>query len=54
MLANLIVKLMVETAMDVVGTPSAQSEQRTQLRATVERQLRMTVVGAANWAPRPG
>lgn len=48
-LANLIVKLMVETAMDVVGAPPIQPEQRTQIRATAERQLRMTVVGAANW-----
>ncbi len=52
-LANLIVKLMVETATDVINTSSNQPEQLKAIQWTAERQLRMTVVGAANW-DRPG
>ncbi len=52
-LANLIVKVMVETAMDVVTAPVNQPEVLKQIQQTAERQLRMTIVGAANW-DRPG
>jgi AcrR family transcriptional regulator len=48
-LANLIVKLMVETATDVVTLPLNQPDLEAHVRRVAERQLRMAVVGAANW-----
>jgi AcrR family transcriptional regulator len=48
-LANLIVKLMVETATDLVTLPPHRPDLVAEVQATAERQLRMSVVGAANW-----
>jgi AcrR family transcriptional regulator len=48
-LANLIVKLMVETATDLVTLPPDRSDLEDEVRRVAERQLRMAVVGAANW-----
>lgn len=48
-LANLIVKLMVETATDLVTLPPNRSDLEAEVRRIAERQLRMSVVGAANW-----
>ncbi len=48
-LANLIVKLMVETTTDLVTLPPHRPDLEAEVRRVAERQLRMTVVGAANW-----
>jgi AcrR family transcriptional regulator len=48
-LANLIVKLMVETATDLVTLPPKRPDLEAEVRRVAERQLRMAVVGAANW-----
>ena len=48
-LANLIVKLMVETAIDLVTLPPHRPDLEAEVRRIAERQLRMTVVGASNW-----
>lgn len=47
--ADLIVKLMVETATDLVTLPPNRPDLEAELQRVAERQLRMTVVGAANW-----
>ena len=48
-LANLIVKLMVETATDLVTLPAKRPDLEAEVQRVAERQLRMAVVGAANW-----
>ena len=48
-MANLIVKLMVETATELVTLPVNRPDLEAELRRVAERQLRMSVVGAANW-----
>jgi AcrR family transcriptional regulator len=48
-LANLIVKLMVETATDLVTLPPNRPDLESEVRRVAERQLRMSVIGAANW-----
>ena len=48
-LANLSVKLMVETATDLVTLPPKRPDLEAEVRRVAERQLRMAVVGAANW-----
>jgi AcrR family transcriptional regulator len=48
-MANLIVKLMVETATELVTLPLNRPDLEAELRRVAERQLRMSVVGAANW-----
>lgn len=51
-LADLIVKLMVETATDLVTLPPNRPDLEAELQRAAERQLRMTIVGAANWGRR--
>ena len=53
-MANLIVKLMVETATELVTLPPNRTDLVAELRRSAERQLRMSVVGAANWDPPAG
>jgi AcrR family transcriptional regulator len=48
-MANLIVKLMVENATELVTLPLNRPDLEAELRRVAERQLRMSVVGAANW-----
>jgi AcrR family transcriptional regulator len=51
-MANLIVTTMVATAEAVIGAPAGRPDvERANIR-TVEQQLRMIVVGAANWRSR--
>jgi AcrR family transcriptional regulator len=50
--ADLIVKLMVETATDLVTLPPNRPDLEAELQRVAERQLRMAVVGAANWRPQ--
>jgi AcrR family transcriptional regulator len=51
-MANLIVTTMVSTAEAVVDAPPERPDLERQIVHTVEQQLRMIVVGAANWRSR--
>ena len=48
-LANLIVGAMVETAEAIMTAPTGRPDIEREVVRTAERQLRMVVVGAANW-----
>ena len=48
-LANLIVKAMVQTAEDLLTQPPNRPDLENEVARTAEAQLRMIVVGAANW-----
>ena len=48
-LANLIVGAMVETAEAIITSPPGRPDLEREVVRTAERQLRMVVVGAANW-----
>jgi hypothetical protein len=48
-MANLIVTAMVSTAEAVIDAPPERPDVERQIVRTVERQLTMIVVGAANW-----
>ncbi len=48
-LANLIVGSMVETAEAILTSPPDRPDLEQQVVRTAERQLRMVVIGAANW-----
>ena len=55
-LANLIVGLMVETAEAVITAPAERPDAEREVVRTAEQQLRMVVIGAANWqsgSPEP-
>ena len=51
-MANLIVTTMVSTAEAVIDAPPERPESERQIVHTAEQQLRMIVVGAANWVSR--
>ena len=51
-MANLIVKSMVETAVELITLPPHRPDLRAQVVATAETQLRMVVVGGVNWRSR--
>lgn len=51
-MANLIVTTMVSTAEAVIDAPPERPDLERQIVHTVEQQLRMIVVGAANWQSR--
>jgi AcrR family transcriptional regulator len=51
-MANLIVTTMVSTAEAVIDAPPERPDVERQIVRTVEMQLRMIVVGAANWESR--
>ena len=53
-LANLIVGSMVETAEAIITSPPGRPDIEREAVRTAERQLRMVVVGAANWRSSPG
>jgi hypothetical protein len=48
-LANLIVGSMVETAEAIITAPPGRPDIEREVVRTAERQLRMVVIGAANW-----
>ena len=48
-LANLIVGSMVETAEAIITAPPGRPDLEREVVRTAERQLRMVVIGAANW-----
>ena len=48
-LANLVVNAMVSTAEDILDAPPERPEVEREIVRTAEKQLRMIVVGAANW-----
>lgn len=48
-MANLIVNALVATAEDILDAPPERPEVEREIVRTAERQLRMIVVGAANW-----
>jgi AcrR family transcriptional regulator len=48
-MANLIVKAMVETAVELITLPPHRPDQRAHVVATAETQLRMVVIGGVNW-----
>ncbi|GAA1940955.1 TetR family transcriptional regulator [Nocardioides marmoribigeumensis] len=48
-LANLIVKSMVETAVELITLPPHRPDLRARVVATAETQLRMVVIGGINW-----
>jgi hypothetical protein len=48
-MANLIVKSMVETAVELITLPQHRPDLRAQVVATAETQLRMVVIGGVNW-----
>jgi AcrR family transcriptional regulator len=48
-MANLIVNAMVATAEDILDAPPERPEVEREIVRTAEKQLRMIVVGAANW-----
>ena len=48
-LANLIVGSMVETAEAIITSPPGRPDLEREVVRTAERQLRMVVIGAANW-----
>ena len=51
-MANLIVTTMVSTAEAVIDAPAGRPDVERAIIRTVEQQLRMIVVGAANWRSR--
>lgn len=51
-LANLIVNAMVSTAEDILDAPPERPEVEQEIVRTAEKQLRLIVVGAANWRSR--
>ena len=51
-MANLIVTTMVSTAEAVIDAPAGRPDVERSIVRTVEQQLRMIVVGAANWRSR--
>ncbi len=51
-MANLIVTTMVSTAEAVIDAPAGRPDVELAIVRTVEQQLRMIVVGAANWRSR--
>ena len=51
-LAGLIVNAMVSTAEAIIGAPPQRPEAEREIVRTAERQLRMIVVGVANWRSR--
>ena len=51
-MANLIVTTMVSTAEAVIDAPPGRPDVEREIVRTVEQQLRMIVVGAANWRSR--
>ncbi len=53
-LANLIVKSMLETAVELITLPSHRPDLRAQVVATAETQLRMVVIGGTNWRSERG
>jgi AcrR family transcriptional regulator len=48
-IANLIVNAMVSTAEDILDAPPERPEVEREIVRTAEKQLRLIVVGAANW-----
>ena len=48
-MANLIVNAMVSTAEDILDAPPERPEVEREIVQTAEKQLRLIVVGAANW-----
>jgi AcrR family transcriptional regulator len=48
-MANLIVNAMVSTAEDILDAPAERPEVEREIVRTAEKQLRLIVVGAANW-----
>jgi AcrR family transcriptional regulator len=48
-LANLIVGSMVETAEAIITAPPSRPDVEREIQRTAETQLRMVVIGAANW-----
>lgn len=52
-LANLIVGSMVETAEAIITAPPGRPDIEREVIRTAERQLRMVVIGAANWRSLP-
>ena len=52
-LANLIVGAMVETAEAIMTAPPGRPDIEREVVRTAERQLRMVVIGAANWRSSP-
>jgi AcrR family transcriptional regulator len=51
-LANLIVKSMVETAVELITLPPHRPDLRARVVETAETQLRMVVIGGINWRSR--
>jgi AcrR family transcriptional regulator len=52
-LSNLIVKSMVETAVELITLPANRPDLRAEVVAAAETQLKMVVVGALNWTSSP-
>ncbi len=52
-LSNLIVNSMVATAEAVMTTPPGRHDLDREVVRTAEQQLRMVIIGAANWRSRP-
>ena len=52
-LSNLIVKSMVETAVELITLPPHRPDLRAQVVAAAETQLKMVVIGALNWRSDP-
>jgi hypothetical protein len=52
-LSNLIAGSMVETAEAIITAPAERPDVEREIVRTAERQLRMVVIGAANWHSRP-
>jgi AcrR family transcriptional regulator len=52
-MANLIVKSMVETAVELMVLPPNRPELRAEVVKNAETQLRMVVVGGVNWRSKP-
>jgi AcrR family transcriptional regulator len=52
-LANLIVGAMVETAEAIITAPAGRPDVEREVQRTAEAQLRMVVIGAANWRSQP-
>ena len=52
-LANLIVGSMVETAEAIITAPTERPDVEREIVRTAARQLRMVVIGAANWRSHP-
>jgi hypothetical protein len=52
-MANLIVTAMVSTAESIISAPAQRPDVEREVVRTAVQQLRMIVVGAANWESRP-